>query len=114
MESPTFKELVTDSVRYWERKRILYNFVLTAIVVILYSIDARESIKYIQVSTILGTFLLAVIANVLYCAAYIPDLLLQISDFREPWRKWRIALFVIGTLFAGIITSFIGSPHSLR
>ena len=110
MNTPPFKDLVTDSVRYWEKRRILYNLVLAAVVAILYSMNAKE-IRNIDSGTILGTFLLAVIANVLYCAAYIPDLLLQLSDYRDIWRKWRVILFGIGTLFAGIITSFVSGPH---
>ena len=112
MSNPPFKDLVTDSVRYWEKRRILYNIVLSSVVVILYTIDDKEKIKHLDSVKVLSTFLLAVVANVLFCAAYIPDLLLQVSDYRNTWKKWRIALFAIGTLFAGIITSFILAPHA--
>jgi len=55
----------------------------------------------------LALFLLAVIANVAYCAAYVVDVFAQASGFREIWRRYRKLLFVIGTLFAAIITRFI-------
>jgi hypothetical protein len=48
-----------------------------------------------------------VIANIAYCAAYIVDIFAQASGFREPWRRYRKILFVIGTLFATIITRFV-------
>ena len=46
-------------------------------------------------------------ANVAYCAAYIVDIFAQASGFRDIWRRSRKLLFVIGTLFAAIITRFI-------
>jgi hypothetical protein len=55
----------------------------------------------------LGLFLLAVLANVAYCAAYVVDIFAQASGFRETWQMYRKVLFAIGTLFAGIITRFI-------
>jgi hypothetical protein len=54
-----------------------------------------------------GLFLLAVLANVAYCAAYVPDMLAQLSDLRAVWLRYRWMLFVIGLTFAGIITRFL-------
>jgi hypothetical protein len=53
---------------------------------------------------ILLVFVLAVLANVCYCAAYLGDVFVQISGLREVWQKWRSVLFVVGTTFAAIIT----------
>ena len=50
--------------------------------------------------------LLAVLANVAYCAAYLPDLFAQASGFRDSWRRYRWILFAIGLLFAGVITRY--------
>jgi hypothetical protein len=55
----------------------------------------------------LGVFLLAVIANVLYCAAYLPDVFAEISAYRDLWRKYRWVLFLTGLTFAGVVTRFI-------
>jgi hypothetical protein len=56
---------------------------------------------------VLSLFLLAVLANVLYCAAYLADLFVQFSGLDIAWRKGRAVLLVIGTAFAGTITHFI-------
>ncbi|MCK7577083.1 MAG: hypothetical protein MZV65_15460 [Chromatiales bacterium] len=48
----------------------------------------------------LELFLCAVLANVAYTTAYLVDIPVQLSDFRDRWRRWRIGLFVIGTAFA--------------
>jgi hypothetical protein len=54
----------------------------------------------------LSLFLLAVLANVAYCAAYVVDIFAQASAYREQWRKYRWVVFIIGMLFAGVITRF--------
>jgi hypothetical protein len=55
---------------------------------------------------ILVLFILAVLANVCYCAAYLGDLFVQFSGFKQGWQRWRWLLFVIGTIFAAAITRF--------
>jgi hypothetical protein len=60
----------------------------------------------LSVDFALGVFLLAVVANIAYCAAYLADIFVQVSGFREIWQRSRWVLFVIGTLFAAIVTRF--------
>jgi hypothetical protein len=45
-------------------------------------------------------FILAVLANAAYCAAYIPDLALQHTSYRDSWLRVRWVLMFIGTLMA--------------
>ena len=54
----------------------------------------------------LGIFFLAVLANVAYCAAYIPDIFVQFSGLQQPWRIGRAVLLTVGTAFAATITHF--------
>jgi len=49
---------------------------------------------------------LAVLANVAYCAAYVVDVFVQMSGFREQWRAYRWMLFFIGMSFAAILARF--------
>jgi hypothetical protein len=51
-------------------------------------------------------FVLAVLANVCYCAAYAADIPMQYSAFRGVWRRRRWALWCVGALFAGVITFY--------
>jgi hypothetical protein len=81
--------------------------VLTAIVVIYFAISYPTSKMMVTLDLSLGLFLLAVIANVAYCAAYIVDLFAQSSGFRELWQRYRWLLFAVGTTFAAIITRFV-------
>lgn len=45
-----------------------------------------------------GVFLLAVMANVAYCAVYVVDLFAQVSGYRDLWREYRWVLFLIWAL----------------
>jgi hypothetical protein len=107
METSSVREYVTDAIRFWEPRRLLYNLALAAIVIIYFIIGYPASKGLLSIDFFLGLFLLAVIANVAYCSAYLVDVFAQASGFREPWRRGRTILFVIGMLFAAIITRFI-------
>jgi hypothetical protein len=107
MERTDLREYATDAIKFWEPCRILYNLVLAAIVIVCFAIGYPSSKALLTVDFCLGLFLLAVIANVAYCAAYIVDIFAQASGFRETWRRYRKLLLVVGTLFAAIITRFI-------
>jgi hypothetical protein len=107
MERSDLREYLTDAIRFWEPWRVVYNLALAAIVIVYFALSYPQSKAAITVDFCLGLFLLAVIANVAYCAAYIVDIFAQASGFREIWRRARKLLFLVGTLFAGIITRFI-------
>ena len=102
----TLRESLTDSIRYWEPRRIIYNLVLAAIVAACFWLGLPASRQSLTVNFLLMLFLLAVLANVAYCAAYLADIFAQMSGFRELWRRDRWLLFVIGLAFAGVITRF--------
>jgi hypothetical protein len=106
MDSPSFREMATDALRYWELRRIAYNLLLVAIVLVYFLAHWPASQSSVNVDGILGLVALAVLANVVYCAAYPADLILQASHFREQRGRWRLAILVVGFLFAAIITRF--------
>ena len=100
----TFEDLrgmVTDALRYWEPRRLLYNGLLAGIVVVCNWPVSRQDLSF---DSALGLFLLAVLANVAYCAAYPVDLFLQISHFREQRRFWRAGVLTVGFAFAAVLT----------
>lgn len=98
--------IATDAIRYWEPRRAVYNVMLAAIVVIYFAIGLPLSKQILTVNFVLILFLLAVLANVCYCAVYVVDIFAQTSGFRGLWQRYRWILFVVGTVFAGIITRF--------
>ena len=100
------RDSITDALSYWERRRIPYNAILTAIVVGYFVADWSHSLRTISIDGFLGLFLLAVLANIAYCVAYLGDIFVQLSGLRDRWRSWRWVLWLIGTIFASIITRF--------
>lgn len=106
METLSLKERLTDAIRYWEPRRILYNVFLAAIVVVYFVRGYPASKQALNFNEILLVFLMAVLANVAYCAAYVPDVVVQSSGLSETWRKYRWIVLAIGIVFAGIITRF--------
>jgi uncharacterized membrane protein YkvI len=106
VDTAILREWVTDAIRYWEPRRILYNLVLTGVVVTCFVLELPHSQTAVSTNSLLFLFVLAVLANVAYCAAYVVDIFAQVSGFRELWQKYRWLLFVVGLLFAGVITRF--------
>jgi hypothetical protein len=105
----TFREALTDSMRYWEPRRIVYNLALLAVVGIHALLAWRGSVFAFTTDTALVLFLLWVLANVAYCAAYIADIPVQFSGFRPLWLKVRVVVFVVGIAFAAVLAHFFAS-----
>ena len=93
------KEIINDSLRYWEPRRIAYNIVL-GLVLVGSAIYHKQSLSALDQPALLGLFLMAILANVFYCAAYAADLLVQLSDYQKLWRRRRWLLWLVGTAFA--------------
>lgn len=106
MQNADVRNVFTDAIRFWERRRILYNAILILIVCAVFAYYWPESGGKVSLNLLLQFFLLAVIANVLYCSAYIADFVAQFSGFRDEWQRYRWVLFAVGTAFAGTIARF--------
>lgn len=106
MNRTVIREYLTDAIRYWEPRRILYNLALAAVFLFYFIRAFPNSKAAISLDSILVLFLLVVLANVAYSAAYVVDVFVQASGFRERWRAQRWCLFGIGLTFAAILTRF--------
>jgi len=107
MDGSAVRDYFTDAIKFWEPRRIIYNLVLAAIVILYFATGYPSSKAMLSVDFALGLFLLAVAANIVCCAASLVDVFVQASGFREVWQRSRWVLFVIGTTFAAVITRFI-------
>ena len=106
MSSSDLRTLLTDAIRYWEPRRLLYNVALGAVVVVHYVLQLPHSQTALSPDLGLNFFILAVIANVAFSAAYLPDLVMQFSGYRDQWLKNRWLLLLLGTAFACAIANF--------
>ena len=100
-------ELTREALRYWELRRLFYNMVLATVVLIHFVSAWPGSMPLLTRDRALVTFMLAVVANILYCAAYPVDVLVQFAGLRAQWSRLRWILWTVGTLFAAAITHFI-------
>src|SRR5262245_21948517 len=107
MDAATLRDYATDAIKFWEPGRILYNLALAAVVVLHFVAGYPQSKAMLSLDFGLGLFLLAVVANIAYCAAYLVDIFAQASGFRDLWQRYRWLLLAIGTTFAAVITHFI-------
>jgi len=98
------KSYLTNALSYWEIRRIIYNAVLAAIVIGYFIANLPASLELITPDAIFALFILAVLANIAYCAAYLVDVFAQMSGFRDLWLRLRWILFLIGLAFASILT----------
>jgi hypothetical protein len=96
-----------NALKYWEPRRLIYNGALAAVVVVHFATALPGSREKLTFDLLLGTFLLAVLANVAYCAVYAADLFVQFSGLDAAWRRGRVLVLAIGTAFAATITHFI-------
>src|SRR5262245_45301423 len=91
------REAVSTAIAYWEPLRIAYHAVLALVVLTSFAINCPRSRDMVSLDVVLMVFVLAVLANVCYCAAYVGDVFVQLSGFRDAWQKWRWGLFIVGT-----------------
>jgi hypothetical protein len=99
--------MIRNAIGFWEPLRALYNAALVVLVIVRYVVALPESRRSLEGDTFVALFVMTVIANVLYCAAYALDLPLQHAGFGEHGSRWRWPAFVIGTLFALSLAYFV-------
>ena len=78
-----FRTVTAEAVRFWERRRLVYNGALAAILLSAFTIEWPRSREWLG-KPCFPTFVeSAVIANLLYCTAYLAEFLagrLRYSD----------------------------------
>jgi hypothetical protein len=107
MQDVTARQALSDALRYWEPRRIVYNGALALVVVAVYVAYLPASRRDFSFFTVLGLFVLAVLANVAYCAAYLVDVGVQLSSYRALWLRIRWVLLLIGTAFGAVLAYFL-------
>ena len=106
-DKPGIREILTDALRFLEWRRLFYNLVLAAVVLLKFAYLWPASTVVLRFDGLLGMFIFAILANVSYCAAYLIEVLVQFSEFRDPWRRWRFVLWILGTAFAAVLAHFL-------
>lgn len=106
MSQITARDALSEAVRYWEPRRILFNGVLLGVVTAIYWANLPGARSGLTFDTLQGLFVLAVLANVAYCSAYVADVIVQLTAYRPVWLRFRWALLLVGLVFASILANF--------
>ena len=97
--SPVRRHLAT-AAGYWEPRRVGYNAVLCAVAGTWIIATWPHFRLALQLTYLAPLLVLALFANVCYCAAYLVELPMQISPFATRGQRSRWGLWLAGTLFA--------------
>jgi len=107
IETPKLRSLLTEAIRYWELRRLIYNLLL--LIILLYYVGKADGWPLFSSSEFLAVCAIyAVFANVAYSLAYIPDLVIRYSLL--PARVKNIGLtiiFLLGLSVAFIISRYV-------
>src|SRR4051812_7131814 len=95
-----------EAAKFWERGRIWYNAVLCLAVlvwVVLTWPHFRPALNFVALGKML---VLALLANLCYCAGYVAELFMQPLVAAMSRRRVRQVLWVLGMLFALILENY--------
>lgn len=100
------REWLSEAARFWEPRRLVYNLVLAAFVIgwILRTWPHFRPAMTMEDSGRL--MILALLANVCYCAAYVVDILIQQSAAESSRRLQRSGLWVAGMVLAALFENY--------
>lgn len=97
---------LADAARFWERRRLLYNLLLLA-VVLLWVMNTWPHFRPAITLQSLGIMIvLALLANLCYCAGYLAEILIQNVTSSVAWQRQRWAVWVVGTLLAILFENY--------
>jgi len=85
---------------------VLYNGALLAVVLFHVWAGWPASKSHLTSDTLIFLFILAVLANVAFCAAYAVDLFVQFSGARNSWPRWRSYVLAVGIAFGAALAHF--------
>lgn len=97
---------LADAARFWEPRRLLYNLLLLA-VVLLWVMNTWPHFRPAITLQSLGIMIvLALLANLCYCAGYLAEILIQNVTSSVAWQRQRWAVWVVGTLLAILFENY--------
>lgn len=101
----SLRNVISESIAYWEPRRIIYNSVLVVLAVAFGIVNLRhlEADIDLELFTALAAFL--ILANLLFSTGYLLDLIAASLNWGLQWRRFRGIGFHAGLLIAGLAAS---------
>ena len=104
--SESSRKGLRDAARFWEPRRLLYNLALFG-VVLAWVAKTWPHFRPAMTLESLGIMtVLALLANLCYCAAYVAEILIQNGTSTPSWNRQRWAVWVVGTLLAILFENY--------
>lgn len=104
--SVSVRESLANAGRFWEPRRILYNLVLGSVLAIWLVRTWPHFRDVMTLMSLAQLAVLALLANVCYSAAYLVDVVLQLTAWGGVWRRRRWALWLMGMLLAILVENY--------
>ncbi len=95
-----------EAAGFWERGRLVYNAILTVVVLLWLVLTWPHFRPALTLGSFEAFFMLGLLANLCYSAAYLAEFFIQLLAPGAARRRVRIALFVLGTLFALLLENY--------
>jgi len=95
-----------DASRFWEPRRLWYNVVLFLIVVLWVALTwphFRPAMNWVALGKMT---VLALLANLCYCAGYVAEGFIQPLFPQATWRRARWAVWTVGILLAILLSNY--------
>jgi hypothetical protein len=103
--SSSFRAQLADAARFWEPRRLLYNFILVLVTFTWVLATWPHFRPALNLTSLFLLSILALIANAFYSVAYFLDLPFQLSSNAHR-NRLRWGLWIAGTLFAILLTNY--------
>ncbi len=100
------RDIFRNAARFWETRRLIYNALLGTVVILWAAITWPHFRNVPMPKSLVLLAVLALIANVCYCAAYLVDIPIQHTAAQNAWKKYRWILWLLGTLFAILLANY--------
>lgn len=97
---------LADALRFWEPRRPLYNLLLLVVVLVWVTKTWPHFRPAITPESLGIMTVLALLANLCYCAAYLAEVLIQNATSSTAWNRQRWAVWVVGTLLAILFENY--------
>ena len=104
--SPKFSPPSGEAVRFWAPRRLWYNGALLVVVFLWLRLTWPHFRPALTLEALGKMLVLALLANVCYCAAYVVEAGIQAVSSDTARRRFRWASWILGVLLALLIENY--------
>jgi hypothetical protein len=105
-EHPSSSPRFLEAAYFWEPRRLWYNAALILVVGLWLGLTWPHFRPALNLVALGKMLVLALLANVCYCAAYVAEFFMQAVLPTSFWRRLRWSLWVLGMLIALVLENY--------